>query len=376
MGERFSADAVVVGAGPAGLGAALGLARKGMDVAVLDMQDRIGSRRRGETIRFDREMDAHLGKGFFERQTIRTIRKRSYFSHTGLRRVDRTIKNPNCIISWPDFIRSMADVVKAAGARIIPASTVVGFLEEKGRITGVRAMVGGFMQEEIRAGMVFSCGGCEDPASLFLNIDRTGMDMPVSKRLVRGYAGPDERFEYHLHIQGDTLTVGTIFPRTHGEAEFILLSYAKGRKPQAMTFEEFAGAHNLFRERLEGCEAFYTLKTAIPMGKMVFPCCPRDGLVMAGDALGHVQARGGSGIKTSFLMGYAAGTLGAEALTAGKWTSATRQMLEQAMRNSPHTRRLRMHNLIYSTLRAGIFGRIRSPREMDRLWPVLSVALR
>jgi len=35
-----------------------------------------------------------------------------------------------------------------------------------------------------------------------------------------------------------------------------------------------------------------------------------------------------------------------------------------------------MHNLIYSTLRAGIFGRIRSPREMDRLWPVLSVALR
>ncbi|HNR52780.1 MAG TPA: FAD-dependent oxidoreductase, partial [Deltaproteobacteria bacterium] len=132
MGERFSADAVVVGAGPAGLGAALGLARKGMDVAVLDMQDRIGSRRRGETIRFDREMDAHLGKGFFERQTIRTIRKRSYFSHTGLRRVDRTIKNPNCIISWPDFIRSMADVVKAAGARIIPASTVVGFLEEKG----------------------------------------------------------------------------------------------------------------------------------------------------------------------------------------------------------------------------------------------------
>jgi len=43
MGERFSADAVVVGAGPAGLGAALGLARKGMDVAVLDMQDRIGS---------------------------------------------------------------------------------------------------------------------------------------------------------------------------------------------------------------------------------------------------------------------------------------------------------------------------------------------
>lgn len=66
MGGKFFADALVIGAGPAGLGTALALARHGVDVAVLEMQDRIGAKRRGETIRFDREMDALLGGGFFE----------------------------------------------------------------------------------------------------------------------------------------------------------------------------------------------------------------------------------------------------------------------------------------------------------------------
>jgi flavin-dependent dehydrogenase len=376
MRGRFSADALVIGAGPAGLGTALGLARRGIDVAVLEMQDRIGSRRRGETIRFDKEMDALLGAGFFEKQTIRKIQKRSYFSHSGSRQVDRTIKNPNHIISWPDFIRAMADVVKDAGVRVLPASTVVGFLEDKGRIAGVRAMVGGFMEEEIRAKAVFSCGGCGDPASRFLNIDRSGADMPVSKKLVRGYAGPHDRFEYHFHVHKGSLTIGTIFPRAGDEAEIILLGIARGRKPQALSFEEFAGAHELFGKRLEGTEPFYTLKTVIPMGKMIFPCCPRDGLVMAGDVLGHVQARGGSGIKTSFLLGYTAGRLGAEAVRAGKWTGQVTGVLEQGLRNSAHMRSLKRHNLVYSTLRAGIFGRITSPEAMDRLWPVLRIALR
>jgi len=376
MGERFFADALVIGAGPAGLGAALGLARQGVSVAVLEMQDRLGSRRRGETIRFDREMNALLGAGFFEKQTIRRINRRSYFSHTGLKRVDRTINNPNLIISWTDFIRAMADVVRDAGARILTASTVVGLVREEGRIAGVRAMMGGFMEEELKTKAVFSCGGCEDPAARLLNIDRSGMDMPVAKQLVRGYTGPADRFEYHFHVHGGSLTIATIFPRAEGEAETILMGYARGRKPRTVSFEEFAGAHCLFRERLRGADPFYSLKTTIPMGRMISQCCPEDRLVMAGDVLGHVQSRGGSGIRSSFLMGYTAGWLGAGALLSGPWTAETTRKLEQGIQGSPPMRGLHRHNLIYSTLRAGIFGSIRDPGKMDRLWPLLRIALR
>lgn len=376
MGGKFFADALVIGAGPAGLGTALALARHGVDVAVLEMQDRIGAKRRGETIRFDREMDALLGGGFFEKQTIRRINKRSYFSHTGLSRVDRTISNPNLIISWPDFIQAMAHTAEDAGARVLPASTVVGFIREEGRIAGVKAMVSGFMEEELKAKAVFSCGGCEDPSSRILGIDRTGMDMPISKQLVRGYTGPADRFEYHFHVHGDSLTIATIFPRAKGEAEIIFMGYARGRKPRTISFEEFIQAHRVFGERIKGTTPFYSLKTTIPMGRMISMCCPEDRLVMAGDVLGHVQSRGGSGIRTSFLMGYTAGRLGAGALQSGAWTAETTKKLEQSIQGSPPMRDLYRHNLIYSTLRAGIFGLIHEPKQMDRLWPLLRVALR
>lgn len=105
-------------------------------------------------------------------------------------------------------------------------------------------------------------------------------------------------------------------------------------------------------------------------------CCPEDRLVMAGDVLGHVQSRGGSGIRTSFLMGYTAGRLGAGALQSGAWTAETTKKLEQSIQGSPPMRDLYRHNLIYSTLRAGIFGLIHEPKQMDRLWPLLRVALR
>ncbi|HHO76915.1 MAG TPA: FAD-dependent oxidoreductase, partial [Deltaproteobacteria bacterium] len=61
MTGSYCAEAIIVGAGPAGLGVALGLARSGIDVVVLDQQEELGSIRRGETIRFDKDMDAVLG---------------------------------------------------------------------------------------------------------------------------------------------------------------------------------------------------------------------------------------------------------------------------------------------------------------------------
>lgn len=376
MGSTFFSDAIVIGAGPAGLGTALGLAREGADVVVLEKQDRIGSVRKGETIRFDREMDDILGGGFIERQSMRKICKRTYFSHTGANHADRTIKNPNNIISWPDFIQGMADVDSASGVRIWPATSVVDFIEKDGCVRGVRATVSGHMEEELTCKAVFSCGGFEDPASRQLGIDRTKTDLPVSKRLVRGYKGSDDRLEYHFHVSGDSLAVCAVFPRGNSEAEIILMGLPKNGKAVRLPLETFTEEHPLFRKRVRGAETFYTLNTVVPMGGMIFPICRKPGLVMAGDALGHVQARGGSGIRTSFLIGYAAGRLGAKAIRAGEWTRETSGIYERHIVKSPHVRSLRLHNLVYSTLRSKIFGRIGSPAEMDHAWRFLQLALR
>jgi flavin-dependent dehydrogenase len=375
MASSYCAEALVIGAGPAGIGVALGLARCGIDVVVLEQQSHIGSVRRGETIRHDKDMEALLGQGFFDKQVIKKIRKRTYYSHSGNRHVNRTIQNPNNIINWQNFVRAMADVAESAGVKIWTGSTVADLMKGNGNICGVRAMVQGFVEEELKAKAVFSCGGCDDPASRYLGIDRSEVDMPVFKQLVKDYTGPSDRLEYYFHLAEEGLTIGTIFPRGEKEAEIIILNTNKAAA-SLLPIHEFSEEHPQFKERLEGSDPFYTLRTKIPMGGMISPSSPIPGLVMSGDALGHVQARGGSGIKTSFLIGYTAGVLGAQAIRSGEWTKEVCERFETELIKSPHMHSLKKHNYIYSKLRTMIFGRIKTPEDMDKYWPFLKIALR
>lgn len=375
MANSYCAEALVIGAGPAGLGTALGLARSGIDVVVLEQQKHLGLERRGETIRFDREMDELLGQGFFKRQAISRISRRTYYSHSGNRDVSRTISNPNNIINWTDFIMAMADMAEAAGAKIWTDSMVMDLNRNHENMWNVSAAIQGSVEKDLRIKAVFSCGGCDDPGSRHAEYDRTGMDMPIFKQLVKGYTGPMDRLEYYFHVEGKGLIIGTIFPRTGNEAEVILLNTMAG-SDTSLSMEFFLQEHPRFSGRLEGTKPFYMLRTRIPMGGMLWPVSPEPGLVMAGDALGHVQARGGSGIKTSFLIGYTAGVMGASAIRSGQWSSRVSEKLNREMRKSAHMRSLKRHNLIYSTLRKNIFARIRTPEDMDRYWPYLKIVLR
>ncbi len=374
MNARSYLKAVIIGAGPAGLGASLGLARKGIAVTVIEQQEKLGLVRRGETIRADMHMEEILGHGFFERIAIRKVHQRRYFSHTGKCQIERAIKNPNIIFSWPDLINEIAGLAENSGVRFLTGLHVDALLEHSGIVGGVMASKDGVPQEFL-ADVVFSCGGCNDPASHHIRQDRSGMDRPVIKRLVRGYTGQERQLEYHFHIKPEGIVVGTMFPRGGGEAEFILLDTSMGNRVQP-AFDEFSYFHPEFGKLLEGTQTFYELETCLPMGGILYPFSPRQGLVMAGDARGHVQARGGSGIKTSFLIGYTAGLLAADVMRSGGWTQDSRKKFEKTIKSSPHVRSLRLHNLIFSSLRTRIFRCITSPEDMDRKWPILQIALR
>jgi flavin-dependent dehydrogenase len=366
--------AVVVGAGPAGLGAAIGLARHGIHVTLVEQHDLLGTPRRGETIRADPHMEEILGGGFFDKIALRRVNRRRYYSHSGLRHVDRTISNPNIIFSWPDLIGHLAEIARREGVVIRTGMRALRLMTGSGCTAGIHAGDGP-VEESFPAGTVFLCGGCRGAESLGMAQDRTGMDMAVHKLLVSGYGGPDDRLEYHFHLDAHGLVVGSMFPRGNGEAELILLN-TSGGSPDVLSFEEFCAHHPLFGRLMEGTQTSYEVTTCIPMGGMRFPFSPGPGLVLAGDALGHVQGRGGSGIRTSFLIGHTAGSLSARAMRAGGWTQENRHAFEKELRRHPHVRSLRLHNLVYAGLRSRIFRRIRSPEHMDSVWNLLSVALR
>jgi flavin-dependent dehydrogenase len=356
------------------MGVAIGLARKGVRTIILEQHEHAGDVRRGETIRYDDQMEQILGRGFFDRMTMRKVCRRRYYSHTGHRHVDRTISNPNIIFSWPNMIADMEKVARSEGVVIHYGMRASRILSRDGRIEGIEA--GNSESEQMfHEDTVFLCGGSSGPSSLGVPQDRTGIDMSVNKRLVTGYSGPDDRLEYHFHLAPKGLVVGTMFPRGNGEAEFIIMD-TTGSGEQAPSFDEFCSEHPLFAALVGGTQAFYELATSIPMGGMLYPFSPMPGLILAGDAIGHVQARGGSGIKTSFLIGHAAGSLAADAMHSGGWTEMKRAAFERAICGHRLVRSLRLHNFFYAGIRLRMFKHFRTPGDMDHAWRFLSLALR
>lgn len=373
MSTAHAVRALVIGAGPAGLGAAIGLAQGGMEVTVLEQQDMLGSERRGETIRADREMEEILGTGFFDSIARVRIRKRRYYSHTGSVFVDRTITNPNIVFAWPDLIGRMADRARMLGVDIRTGVRAVRLVEGYGRVKGAVTRTD-HAEEVFLAGTVFLCTGSMDTLGTGYYRRPPGMDMAIRKKLVKGYSGIPDRLEYHFHLAPQGMTVGAIFPRSGAEAELLLLNTS----PSAAMpdFEEFGRLHPVFQWHTAGVEPFYEMESTVPMGGMIFPFSRKPGLVMAGDVLGHVQARGGSGICASFLIGHACGTAAGAVMRSGGWTAESHAAFEKGMRRHPRVRGLRAHNLFYSRVRSAIFRSIRSGTDMDRKWHFLRIMLR
>ena len=118
-------------------------------------------------------------------------------------------------------------------------------LEHSGIVGGVMASKNGVVRKSSWQTLFISCGGCNDPASHHIRQDRSGIDRPVTKRLVRGYTGQETQLEYHFHIKPTGIVVGTMFPRGGGEAEFILLDTSMGNHVQP-AFDEFSHFHPEF----------------------------------------------------------------------------------------------------------------------------------
>jgi flavin-dependent dehydrogenase len=373
MSKAHTVGALVIGAGPAGLGAAMGLAHSGMEVTVLERQGMLGSERRGETIRADREMEEIIGPGFFDSIARVRIRRRRYYSHTGSVFVDRTITNPNIVFAWPDLIGRMAECPGMLGVDIRTGVRAIRLADDADAVKGAVALTD-LGEETFHAGTVFLCTGSMDTLGKRYFQRPPGMDMAIRKMLVKGYSGIPDRLEYHFHLTPQGMTVGAIFPRSGAEAELLLLSTSPGAAMPG--FEEFGRLHPVFQRHTTGVEPFYEMASTVPMGGMIFPFSPKPGLVMAGDILGHVQARGGSGICASFLIGHACGSAAGAVMRKGGWTAESHAAFEREMRRHPRVQGLRMHNLFYSRVRSAIFRTIRSGTDMDRKWPFLRIMLR
>lgn len=376
--------AVVVGAGPAGLGAALTLARLGLQVTILEKENEVGINRRGETIRFHQGMEDLLHKGFFEEQTIHRINRRTYYSHTGNKKADRQISTWNLIIEYPRFVQALAKAAREAGAEMITSARVESYNKTSGRVASVTATVEG-KSKDFSADVFFSAAGHNDPSADRSKRVHSRLDIPIRKYLVRNYAARDTHLEYFFHVDETYPAIAAIFPRGNREAEVLYMFLTDAaRKPEIPTdfkkvagiIDNFENTHPVFGNMLKGSERYYETNTLIPMGDIGQDILPYENLVVVGDSAGHVEGRGGSGIRSSFMMGHLAASAAANTLLAQGFSEAARKEFKKLVLESEQMRELKELNLKFGLPRRAFFGTVTNPGAMDLFWFALEFFMR
>jgi flavin-dependent dehydrogenase len=364
-----SNNAVVVGAGPAGLGAAIALARRGTRVTLLEKETEIGINRRGETIRFHQGMENLLYKGFFDEQAIHRINQRTYYSHTGQKKADRKISTWNLIIEYPRFVQTLAKAAREAGVEIITNAPVTRYNKGGQKVDSVTAAVGG-RQKDFSAELFFAAAGHTDPASDKAKRAKARLDIPIRKYLVRNYAGRDTHLEYFFHVDETWPAIAAIFPRGNREAEvlYMFLTDAAKKPAPEMDFKKiaaiidgFEAEHPVFGEKLRGAERYYETNTLIPMGDIGQDILPAENLVVVGDSAGHVEGRGGSGIRSSFMMGHLSAEAALTTLMADGHSEAAQRAFKKTVLESEQMKELKELNLKFGLPRRAFFGTVTSP---------------
>jgi geranylgeranyl reductase family protein len=337
-GDRVAdllADVVVVGAGPAGSGAAWWAARSGLDVVVLEKatfpREKVcgdGLTPRGVKALEDMGIDTSPAAGWVRHKGLRV--------HGGGQVVE--VDWPR-LSRWPDYSlvlrrseldERLARHAQDAGARLHFGVTVTEpLLDDAGRVAGVRALAGPDKEPmTVRARLVVSAEGLSGRLAKSLGLVRRE-DRPLGiavRRYVRTPRAVDEYLDisFDLTEQGPSREsmpgYGWVFGMGDGTANvgFGLLDTRRAtgsdhRGTLRRWLATFPDSEQLGEEY-----AVTPLRGAgLPMALHRQPAYSR-GLLLAGDSAGTVNPFNGEGISYAMETGRMAGETAAEALAAAE----------------------------------------------------------
>ncbi|RJP77633.1 MAG: FAD-dependent oxidoreductase [Candidatus Zixiibacteriota bacterium] len=343
--EKF--DCLVVGAGPAGISAALALARAGIQVAVLERGEYPGAKNVMGGILFTTVLNKLLPEFWKQAPVERHVTQRrfSMLSRDGEVALDfRTgaYNEPPYNHTWTvlrsKFDRWFAEQAEAAGVMIVPGMMVSELLVENGKVVGVKTEPGG---DELRSDVVISAEGVNsflaeqvglrrphDPRHMAVAVKEV-IALPASVIEDRFRISGDEGSAWEVFGQAVQGTFGSGFVYTNKDS----ISIGVGSTIHDMTrhrlnpnevLEQFK-RHPAIRPLVRGGETLEYAAHMIPEGGFThLPRMVMDGLILTGDAAGLVNAshyHEGSNLAMASGL-YAAETV-VEAKRRGDFSAAT-----------------------------------------------------
>ena len=350
--EQF--DAIVVGAGPGGVSAAVTMARAGLSVVLFERGDRPGVKNVMGGVMYGR-MLADIIPEFWKTAPLeRTVVDERLWLTTpetavtaGHKHVSHAGNPPNAftVLRVP-FDGWFAAQAEAAGVLLISGTTVEDVLREDGRVVGVRT---GREEGDLRANVVVIADG----ANSFL-VQKAGLGRPlepnemalVVKEII---ALPAETIEERFTLEpGTGATIEVYGAVTRGMAGYgfiytnreslsvgigALISQFMETRITPWDLLEGFKTHPMVAPLLRGGTAREYLAHAIPEGG--FRSMPRlfaDGVMVVGDAAMMVNNLHREGSNLAMAAGRMAGEAAIQAKRAGDWSARTlshyRELLE------------------------------------------------
>ncbi|TKJ39028.1 FAD-dependent oxidoreductase [candidate division LCP-89 bacterium B3_LCP] len=338
MSEEEKFDCIIVGAGPAGLSAAITLAKAGVEVAVLERGEYPGAKNVMGGILFTTILDKLL-PDFWEKAPVErhiTHRRFSLLSKDSEIALDfktAGYNEPPYNHTWSvlraKFDRWFAEQVEEAGAMIIPGMMVSELLMDGDRVVGVKTEPGG---DELNCDVVISAEGVNsflaeqaglrkqhDPAHMAVAVKEV-ISLPQETIEDRFHLNDSEGCAYEIFGQAVQGTFGSGFVYTNKDSLSIgvgsTIHDMKRHKLNPNDVLEGFKKHPAIAPLVRGAESQEYAAHMIPEGGFHhLPKLTTNGLILTGDAAGLINA---SHYHEGSNLAMASGVMAAETVIAAK----------------------------------------------------------
>ncbi len=373
-GHVWDADAIVVGAGPAGSAAATRLAAAGWDVLLVDRSTFPRDKTCGDGLT-PRAVKALQELGALDRVAAQAHRVTGadLLSPSGYR---LHIAFADYLDGWPHFglivprvhlDNTLREYALSQGARFLPDCRIIGphmppHLPPSNAAGGENLL--GQRDGEpclLRARLVILATGASLPLlRAFGFLDRMPPTVSAARAYWEGVEGPAESFEFYFDRRLDR-GYAWLFPLGDGRANIGLGMFPNGRQepPSAARYLlPFLGQYSPLAQRLQRAQRVgpvkgYPLRTDFPHHPVI-----RDGVMLVGEACGLVNPVTGEGIDLALESGLLAAEMADEALRRGHLSAKGLRPYEREL----HTRFARFFREMRWLVRLAM-----GPRALDIL---------